>query len=98
MEVFEAMFHGDRTGRLGGRITVPTTETTDDPCRPSEAVGRMRILAPFALGPAVLVQRGERCDLVCAERELRRLLAAAVACLQELDGDDRRFGRNGDEL
>src|SRR6185312_3539494 len=55
VEVFEAMLHGDGTGRFGRRITVPAAEAADDPGSPGKAVGRMRVLEPFALGLEIAV-------------------------------------------
>src|SRR5205085_3660048 len=52
----------------------------------------------FAFALELMVEGGEGCKLICAEHQTRRLLAAAIARLQELDGDDRGFGRDGDEL
>jgi len=58
----------------------------------------MRVLEPFALGFEILVEGSERCDFVGIEGKPDRLMAPAVARLQELDGDDRRFGSNRDQL
>ena len=57
----------------------------------------MWILEPFAFGFDILVEGGEGCDFVRIEGEVDRLLAAAIPRLQELDGNDGGFGRDGDE-
>src|SRR5258705_200181 len=84
VEVFEAVLHGDGTGRFGRGVAVPAAETADDPGSPGKAVGRMRILEPFAFGFDILIEGSERCDLVRFEREVDRLLAAAIPRLPEL--------------
>src|SRR3954468_8714071 len=66
-EVFEAVFHGDGTGRFGRWITVPATEAADDPGGPGEAVGRMGVLEPLALSFEVAVEGRKRCGLVGIE-------------------------------
>ena len=66
-EVFEAALHGDGTWRFGGWIAVPAAEAANDPCGPSKAVGWMGVLEPFALGFEILVEGGERCDVVGIE-------------------------------
>ena len=58
----------------------------------------MRVLEPLGLGLEILVEGGERCDLVGIEGKADRQMASAITCLQELDGDDRRLCRNRDEL
>ena len=58
----------------------------------------MRVLEPFALSLEVVVEGGERRDLVRIEGEVDRLLAAAIPRLQELDGNDGGFGSDRDEL
>jgi len=58
----------------------------------------MRIPEPFAFGFDILIEGGERCDLVPIEGKVDRLLAAAIPRLQELDGNDGGFGSDGDEL
>jgi len=98
VEVFETVFDGDWTRRLGRWIAVPAAEAADDPGGPSETVGRMWILEPFAFGFDILVEGGEGCDFVRIEGEVDRLLAAAIPRLQELDGNDGGFGSDGDEL
>src|SRR6185436_18812901 len=98
VEVFEAMLHGDGTGRFGRRITVPAAEAADDPGSPGKAVGRMRVLEPIALSLEIVVEGGERCDLSGIEGKPNGLMAASVASLQELEGDDRRLGGDRDQL
>src|SRR5881397_4232869 len=98
MEVFETMFEGDWAGRFGRWIAVPSAEAADDPGGPGEAVGWIWVPQALALGLEVLVEGGKGCDLVCLEGKPRWLLATTIARLQELDGDDRRLGRDGDEL
>src|SRR5258705_6636719 len=97
-EVFEAVFEGDWPWWLRRWIAIPTSEAADNPCGPSEGLRRMRAFERCALGLKVLVESSERCDLIFIEGKLSPLLAAAIARLPELDGDDRRFGRDGDEL
>src|SRR5918994_2304970 len=98
MEVFETVFHVDRTRRLGRGIAVPAAEAADDPGGPSETVRWMRILEPFASGFDILIEGSERRDLVRFEDEVDRLLAAAVPRLQELDGNDGGLGSDGGQL
>src|SRR5438093_9815729 len=98
MEVFETMFEGDWAGRFGRWIAVPSAEAADDPGGPGEAVGWIWVPQALALGLEVLVEGGKGCDLVCLKGKPRWLLSTTIARLQELDGDDRRLGRDGDEL
>src|SRR5215204_2620068 len=98
VEVFETVFHGDWTWRLRGGIAVPAAEAADDPGRPSEIVRWMWVLKPLASRFDILIEGGERRDLVRIESEVDRLLAAAIPRLQELDSDNRGFGGDGDEL
>ena len=58
----------------------------------------MRVLEPFTLGLKILVEGGERCDLVGIEGKPDGLIATAIARLQELEGDDRRLGGDCDQL
>jgi hypothetical protein len=96
VEVFETMLHGDWTWRLGRWVAVPSSEAADDPCGPGKAVGRVRVLKPFALGLKILVECSERYDLVGIEGEPGRLMATAIARLQELEGNDRCLGGDRD--
>src|SRR6266480_2477043 len=98
VEVFEAMPHGDGAWRFGRWIAVPAAEAADDPGRPGEAIGRVRVFQPFALGFEILVEGGERCDLVDIEGKPDGLMVTAITRLQELDGDDRRLGGDRDQL
>src|SRR5215213_766135 len=98
VKVFETVFHGDWTRWLGGGIAVPAAEAADDPGGPSETIRWMRILEPFASGFDILIEGSERRDLVRFEREVDRLLAAAISRLQELDGNDGGFGSDGGQL
>jgi len=75
------MLHGDGTGRFGRRITVPAAEAADDPGSPGKAVGRMRVLEPFALSLEIVVEGGERCDLSGIEGKPNGLMAASVASI-----------------
>src|SRR4029453_6553362 len=83
---------------VGGGLAAQPAEAADDPGGPSETVGRMWVLEPFAFGFNILVEGGERCDFVRIEGEVDRLLAAAIPPLQELDWNDGGFGSDGDEL
>src|ERR1022692_4789602 len=58
----------------------------------------MGVPEPFALGFEISVEGGERCDAIGVEGEPDGLMATAIACLQELDGDDRRLGGDRDQL
>ena len=58
----------------------------------------MGVSEPFAFGFEILVEGGERCDLVGIEGEPNAAAGCAVARLQELDGDDRSLGGDGDQL
>lgn len=58
----------------------------------------MRVFEPFALGFEILVEGDERCDLVGIEGKPDGLMVAAIARLQELDGDDRCLGGDRDQL
>ena len=58
----------------------------------------MGVLEPLALSFEVAVEGRKRCGLVGIEHTPYRLLAAAIACLQELDGDNRGFGSDRDQL
>jgi len=95
MEVFEAVFEGDGTWRLGRWVAVPPAEAADDPCGPGQAVGRVRVFQAFALGLKLLVEGGKRVDFVSVEGNGRDL-PTAIARLQELDGDDGRLGGDSD--
>src|ERR1700736_5416955 len=58
----------------------------------------MRVLEALGLGLEILVEGGERCGLVGIEGKPDGQMASAIARLQQLDGDDRRLGRNRDQL
>src|SRR5688572_4268732 len=98
VEVFEAVLHGDGTWRLGRGITVPAAEPADDPGGPREAIGRMRISEPFALGFEIAVEGGKGSDFLGIEGNLNGLVITAIACLHELEGNDRRLGCDRDQL
>src|SRR5689334_10309987 len=57
----------------------------------------MRVLQPFAPGFELLIEGRKRGDLAGGEGNVDRLWAA-VAPLQELDGDDGRLGGDGDQF
>src|SRR5690242_6891745 len=57
----------------------------------------MRVSEPFAPGLDLLIEGSKRGDLACVEGNMGGLLAA-VARLQQLDGDDGSFGGDGDQL
>src|ERR1019366_8676531 len=58
----------------------------------------MRVSEPFTLGLEFLVESSERCDLANVKDEPDGLMSAAIAGLQELEGDDRRLGGDRDQL
>src|SRR5439155_11019691 len=98
VKVFETVIDGDGAWRFRRGIAVPAAEAADDPGGPGEAVGRMRVPEPFTLGLEILIEGGERCDLVGIEGKPDGLMTTAVARLQKLDGDDGRLGSNRDQL
>src|SRR5260370_40951914 len=58
----------------------------------------MRVPEPFALGLEIMVEGGERGDLVSIEGKPDGLMARAIARLQELERNDRRLGGDRDQL
>ena len=98
VEVFEAVLHGDGARRFGRWVAVPAAEPADDPGGPGKAVRWMRISEPFALGFEIAIEGGERRDFVSIEGNPDGLTVTAITGLHELKSDDRRFGRDHNQL
>ncbi len=83
---------------LVGGITAPAAELGDHPGGPGESSVAMRIFLQD--GPALqgFVDGVDRRDLFGGEGKACRLGIAAIAGLDELNNDGRRFGGNGDQL
>src|SRR5436189_5791970 len=98
MELFDAMLEGDRSGRLGGGISIPAAEPCDEPGRPGERGVGMWVL--LERGPSLVFdgEAIEQGEFVLAKGGLCRLVASTVARLQELEGKHGGLGRDGGEL
>src|SRR5208282_2217557 len=96
IELLEAMADGDRSWRLA--VAVPAAEAGDDPGSPGEAVERMGVLLTLGFAFEGGAKCGERFDLRLGESGGGGQTIAAVALLDELDGDGRGFDCGGGEL
>src|SRR5438132_12255364 len=97
-KLVDADFESDGAGRSRGWVSIPAAEARDQPCCPSEAVPRMRVLLPRRPAGVLRVQRIESAEFVGGQGNRSRLAAASVSRLKQLQGDHRSMSGNGDEL
>src|SRR5207253_10356935 len=85
-KLVDADFESDGAGRSRGWVSIPAAEARDQPCCPSEAAPRMRVLLPWRPAGVLRVQRIESAEFGGGQGNRSRLAAASVPRRKPLQG------------